>query len=150
MYGQSDGGGRLSGGAYAAGDYGGIAGSFLAEERKPSAIRREWKMKKNAEFPGGFIKNNRYRAEGGRKVMGRGYRARLGLEAILRKRTMKVSTEQEISLRPFRSGCILWYPDARKSVSVHEGAGAIELPAVEINDSPRFSYRGMMPDVVPR
>ena len=35
----------------------------------------------------------------------------------------------------------------RKSVSVHEGAGAVELPAVEINDSPRFGYRGMMLDV---
>ena len=31
--------------------------------------------------------------------------------------------------------------------SRHEGAGAVELPAVEINDSPRFGYRGMMLDV---
>ena len=33
VYGQSDGGGRLSGGAHAAGDYGGIAGFVPAEER---------------------------------------------------------------------------------------------------------------------
>ena len=62
--------------------------------------------------------------------------------------TFKVDDRKVEISAPSEAGVFYGIQTLRKSVSVHEGAGAVELPAVEINDSPRFSYRGMMLDVV--
>ena len=47
---------------------------------------------------------------------------------------------------PSEAGVFYGIQTLRKSIDVAQGAN-IELPAVEINDEPRFSYRGMHLDV---
>ena len=72
---------------------------------------------------------------------------RLGLEADSPEayRLKRWTTAKGIFLLP-EAGVFYGIQTLRKSVSVH-GGRTVELPAVEINDSPRFSYRGMMLDV---
>ena len=107
------------------------------------------KMKKNAEFLAAFIKEQTgialKVAEGDGEE---GIVLRLGLEADSPEAyRLKVDDRKVEISAPSEAGVFYGIQTLRKSVSVHEGAGAVELPAVEINDSPRFSYRGMMLDV---
>ena len=107
------------------------------------------KMKKNAEFLAAFIKEQTgialKVAEGDGEE---GIVLRLGLEADSPEAyQLKVDDRKVVIAAPSEAGVFYGIQTLRKSVSVHEGAGAVELPAVEINDSPRFSYRGMMLDV---
>ncbi len=106
-------------------------------------------MKKNAEFLAAFIKEQTgialKVAEGDG---GRGHRAPPGAGADSPEAyRLKVDDRKVEISAPSEAGVFYGIQTLRKSVSVHEGAGAVELPAVEINDSPRFSYRGMMLDV---
>ena len=107
------------------------------------------KMKKNAEFLAAFIKEQTgialKVAEGDGEE---GIVLRLGLEAGSPEAYRLKVDERKVEISaPSEAGVFYGIQTLRKSVSVHEGAGAVELPAVEINDSPRFSYRGMMLDV---
>lgn len=107
------------------------------------------KMKKNAEFLAAFIKEQTgialKVAEGDGEE---GIVLRLGLEADSPEAYRLKVDERKVEISaPSEAGVFYGIQTLRKSVSVHEGAGAVELPAVEINDSPRFSYRGMMLDV---
>lgn len=45
------------------------------------------------------------------------------------------------------SGVFYGIQTLRKSLPVDAGAGQVQMPAVIVNDQPRFSYRGMMLDV---
>ena len=107
------------------------------------------KMKKNAEFLAAFIKEQtgialKVAAGAGAE----GIVLRLGLEADSPEAyQLKVDDRKVVIAAPSEAGVFYGIQTLRKSVSVHEGAGAVELPAVEINDLPRFSYRGMMLDV---
>ena len=107
------------------------------------------KMKKNAEFLASFIKEQTgidLKVQEGDEESG--IVLKLGLEANSPEAyRMTVDGKKVVIAAPSEAGVFYGIQTLRKSVSVHEGGGAIELPAVEINDSPRFSYRGMMLDV---
>ena len=106
-------------------------------------------MKKNAEFLATFIKEQTgitLKTQEGDKE--EGIVLKLGLEANSPEAyQLTVDGKKVVITAPSEAGVFYGIQTLRKSVSVHEGGGAIELPAVEINDSPRFSYRGMMLDV---
>lgn len=59
---------------------------------------------------------------------------------------LKVTGENVTISAPTEAGVFYGIQTLRKSVSVNK-TSAIELPAVDILDKPRFSYRGMMLDV---
>ena len=107
------------------------------------------KMKKNAEFLASFIKEQtgiELKVQEGDKESG--IVLKLGLEATSPEAYhLTVDGGKVVIEAPSEAGVFYGIQTLRKSVSVHEGGGAIELPAVEINDTPRFSYRGMMLDV---
>ena len=107
------------------------------------------KMKRNAEFLASYIKTQTgielkvQEGEGGKG----GILLQLGLanenpEAY----QLKVDAGQVVIKAPSEAGVFYGIQTLRKAVDVSEGAN-IELPAVEINDQPRFGYRGMMLDV---
>lgn len=107
------------------------------------------KMKRNAEFLASYIKTQTgielkvQEGEGGKG----GILLQLGLanenpEAY----QLKVDAGQVVIKAPSEAGVFYGIQTLRKAVDVAEGAN-IELPAVEINDQPRFGYRGMMLDV---
>lgn len=107
------------------------------------------KMKKNAEFLATFIKEQTgiiLKVQEGDKEDG--IVLKLGLKADSPEAyQLTVDNKKIVITAPSEAGVFYGIQTLRKSVSVHEGSGSIELPAVEINDSPRFSYRGMMLDV---
>ncbi len=107
------------------------------------------KMKRNAEFLASYIKTQTgielkvQEGEGGKG----GILLQLGLanenpEAY----QLKVDAGQVVIKAPSEAGVFYGIQTLRKAVDVAEGAN-VELPAVEINDQPRFGYRGMMLDV---
>ena len=106
-------------------------------------------MKKNAEFLVGYIQEQTgielslKEGEGtkGDIVLSLGL-ANENPEAYL----LKVTGEQVTISGPSEAGVFYGIQTLRKSVSVSQGTD-VELPAVEIADQPRFSYRGMMLDV---
>ena len=59
---------------------------------------------------------------------------------------LKVDASQVVISSPSEAGVFYGIQTLRKAVDVAEGSN-VELPAVEINDQPRFGYRGMMLDV---
>lgn len=107
------------------------------------------KMKKNAEFLASFIKEQTgitLKTQEGEEEDG--IVLKLGLKADSPEAyRLMVDGKKVVIAAPSEAGVFYGIQTLRKAVSVHEGGGAIELPAVEINDSPRFSYRGMMLDV---
>lgn len=107
------------------------------------------KMKRNAEFLASYIKDQTgielqvQEGEGGKGAIV----LQLGLandnpEAY----QLKVDANQVVINSPSEAGVFYGIQTLRKAVDVAEGSN-VELPAVEINDQPRFSYRGMMLDV---
>ena len=59
---------------------------------------------------------------------------------------LKVTSDQVVISGPTEAGVFYGIQTLRKSIPVAQGVD-IALPAVEINDYPRFSYRGAMLDV---
>ena len=59
---------------------------------------------------------------------------------------MKVTSDQVVISGPTEAGVFYGIQTLRKSIPVAQGVD-IALPAVEINDYPRFSYRGAHLDV---
>ena len=106
-------------------------------------------MKRNAEFLAGYIKEQtgiELSVKEGAGAKGDIVLA-LGLahenpEAYL----LKVTGDQVAISAPSEAGVFYGIQTLRKSVAVSQGTD-VELPAVEIADEPRFSYRGMMLDV---
>ncbi len=106
-------------------------------------------MKKNAEFLAGYIKEqtgielNVKEGEGakGKIVLSLGL-SEENPEAYL----LKVTGDQVTISAPSEAGVFYGIQTLRKSIAVSQGTD-VELPAVEIADKPRFSYRGMMLDV---
>lgn len=107
------------------------------------------KMKRNAEFLASYIKEQTgielqvQEGEGGKGAIV----LQLGLandnpEAY----QLKVDANQVVINSPSEAGVFYGIQTLRKAVDVVEGSN-VELPAVEINDQPRFGYRGMMLDV---
>ncbi len=107
------------------------------------------KMKRNAEFLASYIKEQTgielkvQEGEGGKGAIV----LQLGLanenpEAY----QLKVDANQVVINSPSEAGVFYGIQTLRKAVDVAEGSN-VELPAVEINDQPRFGYRGMMLDV---
>lgn len=107
------------------------------------------KMQRNAEFLASYVKAQtgielQVQAGEGRKG---GIVLQLGLandnpEAY----QLKVDASQVVISSPSEAGVFYGIQTLRKAVDVAEGSN-VELPAVEINDQPRFGYRGMMLDV---
>ena len=106
-------------------------------------------MKKNAEFLVGYIKE-----QTGIELTtkeGEGTKGDIVLALGLANENpeayqLKVSSDQIVISGPSESGVFYGIQTFRKSVGVALGTD-VEVPAVEINDQPRFSYRGMMLDV---
>lgn len=107
------------------------------------------KMQRNAEFLASYVKAQTgielqvQTDEGGKG----GIVLQLGLandnpEAY----QLKVDASQVVISSPSEAGVFYGIQTLRKAVDVAEGSN-VELPAVEINDQPRFGYRGMMLDV---
>ena len=106
-------------------------------------------MQRNAEFLASYVKAQTgielqvQAGEGGKE----GIVLQLGLandnpEAY----QLKVDASQVVISSPSEAGVFYGIQTLRKAVDVAEGSN-VELPAVEINDQPRFGYRGMMLDV---
>ena len=125
-------------------------GAFLLKNGTPVYYTAgNEKMRKNAEFLALYVKEQtgielkvqEGEAEGGITL-------KLGMEAASQEAyKLTVNDGGVVIEAPSEAGVFYGIQTLRKSVSVGENAGAIELPAVEINDTPRFSYRGMMLDV---
>ena len=106
-------------------------------------------MKKNAEFLAGYIKEQTgielsvKEGEGakGDVVLALGL-ANENPEAY----QLKVNGDQIVISGPSEAGVFYGIQTLRKSVGVSMGS-AVEVPAIEVVDKPRFSYRGMMLDV---
>lgn len=104
------------------------------------------KMQKNAEFLAAFLKEQT--GLDLKTATGEGdITLRLGMEdenpeAYL----LKVDGNGIVISAPSEAGVFYGIQTLRKSVSVAPDS-QVEFPAVEINDKPRFSYRGMMLDV---
>lgn len=103
-------------------------------------------MQKNAEFLAAFLKEQT--GLDLKTATGEGdITLRLGMEdenpeAYL----LKVDGNGIVISAPSEAGVFYGIQTLRKSVSVAPDS-QVEFPAVEINDKPRFSYRGMMLDV---
>ena len=107
------------------------------------------RMRRNAEFLASYVE----RQTGIRLEVkedgeeGKGILLKLGLEADNPEAyTLEVNQDRVTIAAPTEAGVFYGIQTLRKSVGVAEG-GAVELPAVQITDEPRFSYRGMMLDV---
>lgn len=107
------------------------------------------KMQRNAEFLASYVKAQtgiELKVQAGEGGKG-GIVLQLGLandnpEAY----QLKVDANQVVINSPSEAGVFYGIQTLRKAVDVAEGSN-VELPAVEINDQPRFGYRGMMLDV---
>lgn len=107
------------------------------------------RMRRNAEFLASYVERQTGIhldvKEGGEE--GKGILLKLGLEADNPEAyTLEVNQDRVTIAAPTEAGVFYGIQTLRKSVGVAEG-GAVELPAVQITDEPRFSYRGMMLDV---
>ena len=106
-------------------------------------------MQKNAEFLVGYINDQtgiQLTAKEGTGAKGDIVLA-LGLENENPEAyQLKVTADQIVIAGPTEAGVFYGIQTLRKSVAVAQGTD-VEVPAVEINDQPRFSYRGMMLDV---
>ena len=107
------------------------------------------KMQRNAEFLASYVK-----AQTGIELQvqaGEGGKGGIVLQLGLANDNpeayqLKVDANQVIISSPSEAGVFYGIQTLRKAVDVAEGSN-VELPAVEINDQPRFGYRGMMLDV---
>lgn len=107
------------------------------------------KMQKNALFLSEYLK----KATGENFAIETGSEGKnaivlkLGLESSNPEAyQLKVSNDGVTITAPTEAGVFYGIQTLRKSVPVAIGA-TVSLPAVEINDYPRFSYRGMMLDI---
>lgn len=107
------------------------------------------KMQRNAEFLASYVK-----AQTGIELQvqaGEGGKGGIVLQLGLTNDNpeayqLKVDASQIVISSPSEAGVFYGIQTLRKAVDVAEGSN-VELPAVEINDQPRFGYRGMMLDV---
>ena len=107
------------------------------------------KMQRNAEFLASYVK-----AQTGIELQvqaGEGGKGGIVLQLGLTNDNpeayqLKVDASQVVISSPSEAGVFYGIQTLRKAVDVAEGSN-VELPAVEINDQPRFGYRGMMLDV---
>lgn len=107
------------------------------------------KMQRNAEFLASYVK-----AQTGIELQvqaGEGGKGGIVLQLGLANDNpeayqLKVDASQAVISSPSEAGVFYGIQTLRKAVDVAEGSN-VELPAVEINDQPRFGYRGMMLDV---
>ena len=107
------------------------------------------KMQRNAEFLASYVK-----AQTGIELQvqaGEGGKGGIVLQLGLANDNpeayqLKVDASQVVISSPSEAGVFYGIQTLRKAVDVAEGSN-VELPAVEINDQPRFGYRGMMLDV---
>ena len=107
------------------------------------------KMQRNAEFLASYVK-----AQTGIELKvqeGEGGKGAIVLQLGLANENpeayqLKVDANQVVINSPSEAGVFYGIQTLRKAVDVAEGSN-VELPAVEINDQPRFGYRGMMLDV---
>ncbi len=106
------------------------------------------KMQKNAEFLASYIKDltgKSLAVQAG--TDGKGIILQLGGNAENPEGyQLKVTSDQVVISGPTEAGVFYGIQTLRKSIPVAQGVD-IALPAVEINDYPRFSYRGAMLDV---
>ena len=106
------------------------------------------KMQKNAEFLASYIKDltgKSLAVQAG--TDGKGIILQLGGNAENPEGyQLKVTSDQVVISGPTEAGVFYGIQTLRKSIPVTQGVD-IALPAVEINDYPRFSYRGAMLDV---
>ncbi|MEG2790606.1 MAG: glycoside hydrolase family 20 protein [Odoribacter sp.] len=107
------------------------------------------KMQKNAEFLAAYMK----------EITGKNYVVKAGTEgegAIILSLGLEVTNPEAYQLKvtdktvtiaaPTEAGVFYGIQTLRKSLPVVKNVGIV-LPSVEINDAPRFGYRGMMLDV---
>lgn len=107
------------------------------------------KMQRNAEFLASYVK-----AQTGIELQvqaGEGGKGGIVLQLGLANDNpeayqLKVDASQVVISSSSEAGVFYGIQTLRKAVDVAEGSN-VELPAVEINDQPRFGYRGMMLDV---
>lgn len=106
-------------------------------------------MRRNAEFLAAYVKEQTglelklQEGDGGKN----GITLKLGLAGENKEGyQLKVNADGMTIAAPSEAGVFYGIQTLRKSIDVAQGAN-IELPAVEINDEPRFSYRGMHLDV---
>lgn len=107
------------------------------------------KMQRNAEFLASYVK-----AQTGIELQvqaGEGGKGGIVLQLGLANDNpeayqLKVDASQVVISSPSEAGVFYGIQTLRKAIDVAEGSN-VELPAVEINDQPRFGYRGMMLDV---
>jgi len=106
-------------------------------------------MRRNAEFLAAYVKEQTglelklQEGDGGKN----GITLKLGLAGENKEGyQLKVNADGVTIAAPSEAGVFYGIQTLRKSIDVAQGAN-IELPAVEINDEPRFSYRGMHLDV---
>lgn len=106
------------------------------------------KMQKNAEFLAGYIKE----ITGKELKVGTGTEGKnaivlkLGLDAANAEAyNLKVNSKGITIAAPTEAGVFYGIQTLRKSLPIVKGD--VELPAVEINDYPRFGYRGVHFDV---
>ena len=106
------------------------------------------KMQKNAEFLASYIKDltgKSLAVQAG--TDGKGIILQLGGNAENPEGyQLKVTSDQVVISGPTEAGVFYGIQTLRKSIPVAQGVD-IALPAVEINDYPRFSYRGAHLDV---
>lgn len=106
------------------------------------------KMQKNAEFLASYIKDltgKTLSVQAG--TDGKGIVLQLGdVSGNPEGYQLKVTADQVVIAGPTEAGVFYGIQTLRKSIPVVQGMD-IALPAVEINDAPRFAYRGAMLDV---
>lgn len=106
------------------------------------------KMQRNAEFLASYIKDltgKSLAVQAG--TDGKGIILQLGGNAKNPEGyQLKVTSDQVVISGPTEAGVFYGIQTLRKSIPVAQGVD-IALPAVEINDYPRFSYRGA-PDLL--
>lgn len=124
---------------------------FMLNAETKIAFRGDEKMERNAHFLSQYIKElTGMQLE----VVKAGKKAH---NQILLKLTKDVKEDEGYGITIHDEGVLIEGKTAngvfygiqtlRKSLPVVENAQTIELPAVQISDAPRFSYRGMMLDV---
>lgn len=106
------------------------------------------KMQKNAEFLADYIKEltgKTLTVQAGTE--GKGIVLQLAsISENAEAYQLKVSADQVTIAGPTEAGVFYGIQTLRKSIPAAQGVD-IALPAVEINDAPRFAYRGTMLDV---
>jgi len=108
------------------------------------------KMKKNAEFLADYIKENTGNTlqvlngtKGHRSIILKIDKAIVNNEAY----QLKINAKNITISASNESGIFHGIQTLRKSIPIDKNGNNINLPAVEINDYPRFAYRGAMLDV---